>query len=78
MASNWIGCAASGQAPFAHPIDLRMAAPMNAGPLFFIARAQSPIHVIDDLRGRRVSVGMRSSGMVQHVHAILGALGISF
>jgi TRAP transporter TAXI family solute receptor len=55
-----------------------MAAPMNAGPLFFIARAESPIGTIDDLRGKRVSVGMRTSGMVQHVHAIFGALGIGF
>ena len=41
MASNWIGRAMSGEAPFVEPIDLRMAAPMNAGPLFFIARADA-------------------------------------
>jgi len=78
LASNWIGRARRGQPPFARPIDLRMAAPMNAGPLFFIARADAPIRTIDDLRGKRVSVGLQSSGMVQHVHAILGALGMSF
>ena len=78
MAANWIGRAKAGEAPFAHTIDLRVAAPMNAGPLFFIARAESPIRTIDDLRGKRVSVGMRTSGMVQHVHAIFGALGIAF
>src|SRR5215472_3997926 len=76
LASNWIGRARAGQPPFARPIDLRMAAPMNAGPLFFIARADAPIRTIDDLRGKRVSVGLQTSGMVQHVHAILGALGI--
>ena len=49
MASNWIGRAKQGEAPFRNPIDIRMAAPMNAGPLFFIARgglgrsARSPI-----------------------------------
>ena len=49
MASNWIGRAKKGEAPFRNPIDIRMAAPMNAGPLFFIARdglrrsARSPI-----------------------------------
>ena len=32
MASNWIGRARTGAAPFAQPIDLRMVAPMNAGP----------------------------------------------
>jgi hypothetical protein len=78
MASNWIGRARNGDAPFAQPIDLRMAAPMNAGPLFFIARAASPIRTVSDLRGRRVAVGLRTSGMVQHVHAIFGALGLSF
>jgi TRAP transporter TAXI family solute receptor len=78
MASNWIGRAKRGEPPFVAPVDLRMAAPMNAGPLFFIARADSPIHAVNDLRGRRVAVGLRTSGMVQHVHAIFGALALSF
>jgi uncharacterized protein len=78
MASNWIGRAKNGEAPFAAPIDLRMAAPMNAGPLFFIVRAGSPMRAVGDLRGRRVAVGLRTSGMVQHVHAIFAALGLSF
>src|SRR5262249_22758366 len=43
MASNWIGRARTGEPPFAQPIDIRMAAPMNAGPLFFIVRAGSDI-----------------------------------
>jgi len=78
MASNWIGRARIGAAPLATPIDLRMAAPMNAGPLFFIARAGAPLRTVRDLRGRRVAVGLRTSGMVQHVHSIFGALGLSF
>ena len=78
MASNWIGRAKRGEAPFAEPVDLRMAAPMNAGPLFFIARAGSPIRAVSELRGKRVAVGLRTSGMVQHVHAIFGALGLRF
>ena len=40
MASNWIGRAKNGEAPFARPLELAMAAPMNAGPLFFIVRAE--------------------------------------
>ena len=41
MAANWIGRAEHGEPPFTRPIDIRMAAPMNAGPLFFITRADS-------------------------------------
>jgi TRAP transporter TAXI family solute receptor len=78
MAANWIGRARNGEAPFVAPIDLRMAVPMNAGPLFFIARAGGPLRTVGDLRGKRVAVGLRTSGMVQHVHSIFGALGLSF
>ena len=78
MASNWIGRAKNGEAPFERPIDLAMAAPMNAGPLFFIVRKESPIRSFFDLRGRRVAVGLRTSGMVQHAHGLFGALGMSF
>jgi TRAP transporter TAXI family solute receptor len=78
MASNWVGRAKRGEPPFGAPVDLRMAAPMNAGPLFFIARADAPIHAVGDLRGKRVAVGLRTSGMVQHVHAIFGAVSLSF
>src|SRR5262249_5355455 len=78
MASNWIGRAKNGEAPFERPIDLAMAAPMNAGPLFFIVRAESPIRSFSDLRGRRVAVGLRTSGMVQHAHGLFGAMGMSF
>jgi TRAP transporter TAXI family solute receptor len=55
-----------------------MAAPMNAGPLFFIVRAETPIRSFSDLRGRRVAVGPRTSGMVQHALGIFSALGMSF
>jgi hypothetical protein len=78
MAANWIGRAKNGEAPFAKKIDLRMVAPMNAGPLFFIARAGSPLRMVPDLRGRRLVVGPEKSGMTQHARVILGALGLSF
>jgi TRAP transporter TAXI family solute receptor len=78
MASNWIGRAKRGEVPFDQPVELRMAAPMNAGPLVFIARAGGLLRSVSDLRGQRVAVGLRTSGMVQHVHAIFGALGLSF
>jgi TRAP transporter TAXI family solute receptor len=78
MASNWIGRAKNGEAPFTQKIDLRMVAPMNAGPLFFIARADSDLRTVTDLRGRRLVVGPEKSGMTQHARVILGALGLSF
>src|SRR5579864_2590487 len=74
MASNWIGRAKNGEPPFADKIALRMVAPMNAGPLFFIARADSALHSVADLRGRQLAVGARGSGMAQHARVILGAL----
>jgi TRAP transporter TAXI family solute receptor len=76
MASNWIGRARSGEPPFARPLGLAMAAPMNAGPLFFIVPAESPIRSVRGLGGRRVAIGLRSSGMVQHAHGIFAALGL--
>jgi TRAP transporter TAXI family solute receptor len=78
MASNWIGRALNGEAPFPQPIDIRMVAPMNAGPMFFIVRDDSPLRSVADLRGRRVALGMATSGMVQHAHNIFGVLGLSF
>jgi uncharacterized protein len=78
MAANWIGRAKNGETPFRNPIDIRMAAPMNAGPLFFIVRADSPIRSVADLAGRRIVLGPEKSGMVQHAHTIFGVLGLSF
>jgi uncharacterized protein len=78
MASNWIGRAKNGEAPFGQKIDLRMVAPMNAGPLFFIARADDDLRSVTDVRGRRLVVGPQQSGMAQHARVILGALGFTF
>ncbi len=78
MASNWIGRAKSGEAPFTQKIDLRMVAPMNAGPLFFIARVDSDLRTVTDVRSRRLVVGPEQSGMTQHARVILGALGLTF
>src|SRR5580692_10163192 len=77
MASNWIGRARNGEAPFTQKNDLRMVAPMNAGPLFFIARADSELRTVRDLRGRRLVVGPQQSGMAQHARVILDVLGLT-
>jgi TRAP transporter TAXI family solute receptor len=78
MAANWIGRALRGEKPFEAPISLRMVAPMNLGPMFFIARADGAIRSVRDLVGKRVAVGPSGSGIVQHAHSIFGALGRSF
>ncbi len=78
IASNWVGRARRGDAPFAQPVDLKIVAPMNAGPMYFIASANSSIGSLHDLRGKIVSVGPENSGTRQHAASILSALGISF
>ncbi len=78
MAANWIGRALRGEKPFASPIGLRMAAPMNLGPMYFIVRADSNVKTVADLRGKRVAVGPATSGTAQHALSIFGALGFSF
>lgn len=66
MASNWVPRAAAGEAPFTDPVAVAIAAPLNAGPIFFVARADSPLSRVSELKGRRVAVGHRDSGMAQH------------
>ncbi|MCC2096222.1 MAG: TAXI family TRAP transporter solute-binding subunit [Hyphomicrobiales bacterium] len=78
MASNWIGRAYRGEPPFESSVAVRMVAPANAGAMFFIVRADSPLRTVRDMIGKRVAIGPAGSGMVQHIHTIFGALGISF
>ncbi len=78
LAANWIGRAARGEAPFGHPIAVRMVSPANSGPMFFIAKAESGIETVDQLRGKRVSIGPEVGGMAQHVATMFGVLGIGF
>lgn len=76
MASNWIGRARNGEAPFTRALGVRMAAPANSGAMFFVVRDDSRVATVRDLTGRRVSIGPRGSGMVQHADVVFGALGI--
>lgn len=78
MASNWIGRAKDAAAPFTGKIELRMVAPANAGPMFFVKLAGSQIRDVAGFNGKRIAVGARGSGMEQHVRTIFGVLGISF
>ncbi len=78
MASNWIGRAKDATPPFTKKIALRMVAPANAGPMFFVKLARTPIQTVADLKGKRVAVGTKGSGMEQHSQVIFGVLGLSF
>ena len=48
MASNWIGRAYRGDAPFEGPVGIRMVAPANSGAMFFIARADAGLGNVRD------------------------------
>lgn len=75
MASNWIGRALRGEAPFGKAIELRMVSPANAGPLFFVALASSGLSSVSQLKGKRICVGPATSGMAQHADTMFRALG---
>jgi hypothetical protein len=76
LAANWLGHAKEGFPPFDGPTDLRVVAPMNMGPMFFVALSTSDIQSVRNLRGKRIAVGPKSGGVAQHALLILGALDI--
>jgi TRAP transporter TAXI family solute receptor len=78
MASNWIGRAYRADAPFDAGIQIRNVTPANFGAMFFIVRNDSSLQQVRDMVGKRVAIGPKCSGMVQHIHTIFGVLGISF
>jgi TRAP transporter TAXI family solute receptor len=75
MASNWVPRAVGGLDPFTLPLDIAIVTPLNAGPLFFVAPADSPIQSVRDLKGKPIAVGHADSGMAQHAANIAEALG---
>lgn len=75
MASNWVPRAVKGDSPFTEPVAVAIAAPLNAGPLFFVAKADSPLTSVSQLRGRKVAVGHRDSGMAQHALNMVRVFG---
>jgi TRAP transporter TAXI family solute receptor len=78
MDANWVKLALSGAAPFKKKIELVTVAPLGVWPLFFVTRQDSPIKTLDDLKGKKIAVGAKGSGMEQHARKVLGALGWSF
>jgi TRAP transporter TAXI family solute receptor len=78
MDNTWVLAALAGKKPFNKKIDLVTIAPLGSWPMFFVTLDSSPIKSLDDLRGRRVSVGARNSGMENHARVILRSIGMSF
>lgn len=76
ISAPWVAAAKRGAKPFSRPLDLRTIAPMNIGPNFFVARADSPLRKVSDLRGRKLAIGLRTSGMTPHADAVLSAVGL--
>jgi hypothetical protein len=78
MSANWLARAAMGAPPFDKPQPLAMMAPINIGPLFFVAPAHSDLSSLMDLKGKRIGVGHQHSGMIQHMRAIFEAIDLPF
>ena len=78
MDKTWVVRAVKGTAPFKQKIDLRTVIPMGAWSLFFVTQHNSPVKTLDDLKGKRVAVGARGSGMEQHAKVVLQTIGLTF
>jgi TRAP transporter TAXI family solute receptor len=76
VSAPWVAAAKKGIAPFSRSIDLKTVAPMNLGPNFFVARADSTLRNVTDLRGRKLAIGLKTGGMTPHADAVLKALGL--
>lgn len=78
MAANWIPLALDGEKPFQKKIALRTVLPLADGPIFFVTMTDSPVKSVADLKGRRIAVGAKGSGMEQQALAIFAGLGLTF
>ena len=78
MDANWIKNGLLGKAPFDKPVDLVTVMPLGIWSLFFVALDASPVKSLDDLKGKRVAVGAKGSGMEAHARTIFSSLGWSF
>lgn len=78
VAANWIAAANQGEKPFEKKYELRTVIPIQMTETYFVTLRNSPINSMSDLRGKRVAVGPRASGLDQHAQTILGVLGMTY
>lgn len=65
-----------GAEPFSSPIDERVLFQMYDNPVHVIVMADSPYYTMDDLKGKKISIGQPGSGNAQVCYAFLeGLLG---
>ena len=76
VSAPWVAAARNGTEPFSRSVELQLVAPMNVGPNFFVARADSFLRKVSDLRGKRLAIGLRTGGMTPHANKVLEAIGI--
>lgn len=74
----WVRRAAQGDKPFKRKLRMLTATPLFVSPMFFVTPADSAIKTFDDMRGMRVAVGARHSGMENHARHVLAAFGWTF
>lgn len=78
MDKTWVVRAMKGVAPYKRKIELRTVIPMGAWAMFFVTQDSSSVKTLDDLKGKRVAVGARGSGMENHARVILKSIGMTF
>jgi TRAP transporter TAXI family solute receptor len=78
MDANWVVAGLKGEAPYKNKVPLVTVMPLGVWGLFFIALEDSKINNLEDLKGKRVAVGAKGSGMEAHARQIMKSIGWSF
>ena len=78
MDANWVVAGNKGEAPFKEKINLVTVVPIGVWGMFFVVLESSNLKSLEELKGKRIAVGAKGSGMEAHARQILGSIGWSF
>lgn len=78
MDANWVVSGIKGEPPHKSKLPLVTVAPLGVWSLFFIGLESSNISSIEQLKGKRIAVGAKGSGMEAHARQIFASIGMSF